>query len=321
MKTAMRVSVAVLLGAGLLFSAPAWSGPSGAKALFDSGEGTTVGMSVNTAPARKPSPVAHKPVAPKPEKYVGISYQLMSLSDDGRMQAVNKNRVFKSGERVKIIARVNRAGYLTVLNRGTSGQTHVLYHEYVEPYGLVEIPKQTSLRFVGAPGREDIVLMLSDQPNPIALQAGLPAAGQPVAPPAGAYPSNPGDRYASAPSGNETAGRDFSAGYPPPPAGYPPPPQGYGGAPLADSGQSHGATMMASLDGAKSARGAKDLVLEDSLASDYAVVSPRQGYRPVPGGTKDLILESSQGTHYGVVPVSTVADGGMLTLRMSLRHR
>ena len=320
MKTSMRVSLAALLGAGLLFSSPAWAGPSGAKALFDSGEGTTVGMSVNTAPARKPTSVAQKPVVPKPEKYVGISYQLMSLSDDGRMQAVNKHRVFKSGERVKIIARVNRAGYLTVLNRGTSGQTHVLYHEYVEPYGLVEIPKQTSLRFVGAPGREDIVLMLSDQPNPIALQAGFPAAGQPASPPPGAYPTNPGDRYAGTTGSNEISGRDFSAGYPPPPAGYPPPPPGYV-TPMADSGQNHGATMMASLDGAKSARGAKDLVLEDSLASDYAVVSPRQGYRPVPGGTKDLILESSQGTHYGVVPVSTVADGGMLTLRMSLRHQ
>ncbi len=338
-----RYLIMALIGAGVLSSMSVMAAsPTGAKALFDSGEGTTIGMSVGhqapaTKPASKPTQTAHKATAPAREKYVGISYQMMVLGDDGRMTAVSKNRVFKTGERVKIIARANRPGYLAVLNRGSSGLTHVLYHDYVDAFSMTEIPKNTNLRFVGTPGKEDIVLMLSDQPNPIALQAGKPAQGTPSAPPAGSYtvsaptdygqPAgsyNPGQgsasssygrEYSAAPAPQPYTPNSVSGGYtPPPPApGYPPPSASYD--------QSSGATMMAQLDGAKSLHGAKDLVIEDSMESAYAVVSPKQGYRPVQGGMKDLVLETSGGTHYGVVPAAAVSDGGMLTLKLTLTHK
>lgn len=328
MNIRLRHRIAALLGTGILTSSLVLAGPpTGAKALFDSGEGTTVGMSVGQEPAKKAAHATRTAAAPAKEKYVGISYQLMVLSDDGRMTAVSKNRTFRTGERVKIMARTNRPGYLAVLNRGSSGQTHVLYHEYVEPFAMLEIPRGTNLRFVGAPGKEDVVLMLSDQPNPIALQAGLPASGAgAAAPPAGSYSAGASTGYAQ-----PSDGRTYSAGDSAPAsasAAYPSAPgpsassSYYGSAtPAPAGGQSYGSTMMASIDGAKGLHGAKDLVMEDSMDSAYAVVSPRQGYQPVQGGMKDLVLESSGGTHYGVVPVAAVADGGMLTLKITLRHR
>jgi hypothetical protein len=85
-----------------------------------------------------------------------------------------------------------------------------------------------------------------------------------------------------------------------------------------------GATMMASLGGAKSlkAKGAKDLMVEDSMQSSYAVVSPRQGFKAVSGGAKDLIMESSpDGMNYGLVPAAAIAGGGILTLEIKLTHR
>jgi hypothetical protein len=84
------------------------------------------------------------------------------------------------------------------------------------------------------------------------------------------------------------------------------------------------ATMVASLEGAKSlkARGAKDLMVEDSMESSFAVVSPRQGFKAVSGGAKDLIMESTaDGQNYGMVPTSAVASGGILTLEIKLKHR
>jgi hypothetical protein len=326
-------SLTTLFGVVISASSAA-TGPTGAKALFDSGEGTTVGMSVGyqpaspaTAgqPAKRAAPTTTKVAkAPAKDKYVGISYQILTLADDGRMTAVDKSRAFRTGERVKIIARTNRPGYLAVLNRGSSGRTNVLYHDYVDPFSMIEVPKNGNLRFVGSPGKEEIVLMLSDQPNPIALQAGKPPQGvQPAAPlPAASYSASTG--YPPA----QDYGRDYTAAATPPayPAANDSSGGGYspGAPPMAStdpSGQSYGATMMASLDGAKSVRGAKDLVIDDGMESSYAVVSPRNGYRPVDGGMKDLVLESHQGTHYGVVPVSAVGDSGMLTLKMTLVHR
>lgn len=132
--------------------------PRGAKALFDSGEGTTVKMSSG--------PRVSAPAA-APAKYVGISYKLVLLRDDGRFDIVPKSRVFRSGERLKLLVRTNKPGYLTILNIGTSGNTNVLFNDYVEGMSMHEIPKAGNFRFAGAPGSEKLLIMLSGNPNPL----------------------------------------------------------------------------------------------------------------------------------------------------------
>lgn len=301
-----------LLCAGVLLgsSVSLLAAPTGAKAIFDSGEGGTIGMSAGAARPAAPV-VATAPVAAAtPARYVGISYQILSIADDGQMRPVSKNRIFRSGERVKILARTNRSGYLTVANIGSSGRMHVLFNDYVEGHRPTEIPPNTNLRFDGNPGTEQILIMLSNEPSPFAA----PGAGRAV------------NQAAAAP--------------PPAPSYTPPPPSGsqwVPPAPMADAGTSSvavpsyplppeqaGATMMASLGGAKSlkAKGAKDLMVEDSMQSSYAVVSPRQGFKAVSGGAKDLIMESSpDGMNYGLVPAAAIAGGGILTLEIKLTHR
>lgn len=352
MKIKLRKGMVVFCGYCLIAAyGVAWgAAPKGAKAIFDSGEGTSIGMSVGQR-ARAPA------LAPEPsrERFVGISYQLMVLSDDGQMRAVSKNRIFRSGERVKILARTNRPGYLTILNIGTSGRTHVLYNEYVDAYKFTEIPPTGNLRFVGEPGTEKILVMLSNDPNPMGAPAGGPAGGsQTVAAPApdpgqmqpsGQYPPPPPPSMA----GQYPAAQPMADPYPPPPpvaeqypfpvapGQYPPSP------PMADPNLSApplagqfpfpiapgqyppgppdpGQTMVSSLQGAKSVSGAKDIVV-DGMESSYSVVSPRNNWRPVKDGMKDLVLESSGGTNYGVVPAAAVADGGILTLEINLKHR
>ena len=255
--------------------------PKGAKAIFDSGEGPSVGMSVSHTP--KPSSSA--PV--KKEKYTGISYQLMLLSDDGQFKVVPKTRVFKSGERMKMLVRTNRAGYMTIYNIGSSGKTNLLFNEYVDAFTLYEIPKNTNFLFTGAPGAEKVLVMLSDAANPMATQPPVTASAPTSYPPTESPSSN------NPPS---TAVADIP---PPPPV----------------------SAMVASIDGAKSIKGSKDIVVEDNMQNTYAVISPKNGWKPVRGGMKDIVLESSTGSNYGVVPASAVADGGILTLEIKLKHR
>ncbi len=288
----------------------ATAAPKGAKAIFDSGEGGTIGMSVNAA---RPSPVAATDPAPAANKYVGISYQILAIDNDGQMRPVSKSRVFRSGERVKILASTNRPGYLTVANIGSSGRMHILFSEYVEAHRLTQIPPNTNLRFDNNPGTENVLIMLSNEPS----QFGGPASGSQTV----STPQAPAPAY---PSPQATA-----AYTPPPPmpmtAPEAPAPQAVAAPdypPLPPDQAS--ASMVASLEGAKSlkAKGAKDLMVEDSMQSSYAVVSPRQGYKTVSGGAKDLIMESSaEGTNYGLVPVAAMAGGGILTLEIKLKHR
>lgn len=352
-KFSLRWTVALACGACLIAAASSTqAAPKGAKAIFDSGSGGTIGMSTNAA---RPAPAAVAAVDPTPvvDRYIGVSYQILAIENDGQMRAVSQNRVFRSGDRVKILARTNRPGYLTVANIGTSGRMSVLFSEYVDANRLTEIPPNSNLRFDNNPGTENILIMLSNEPSPFAspssgnqmAAAPAPAApaypapaaapaypapptaayAPPAAPAAPAYPPQPAPAYpaqAAAPYPQQPMPMpvDAQAAQLPPvmpdasaPPIYPPMPPGEASA-----------NLVASLQGAKSlkAKGAKDLMIEDKMESSYAVVSSRQGYRAVSGGAKDLVVESSaDGVNYGVVPVSAVAGGGILTLEIKLKHR
>jgi hypothetical protein len=300
------LSISVLIFS--ITTADAKSG-RGAKAIFDSGEGPSVGMSVSRAPATAAEAPAQK------EKYTGISYQLVLLSDDGQFKVVPKSRTFKTGEKIKMLVRTNRPGYMTILNVGPTGRTNILFNDYVEAFTIQEIPRNTNFRFAGDTGVEKVLVMLSDNPNPVGNQTTTTASAPPP-------PSNTSSATPPPPP------PPSSTGTPPPPpsstdtASLPPSPPGYStptssSAPLPPPP----AAMIASIEGAKSIKGSKDIVVEDSMQNTYTVVSPKNGWKPVRGGMKDIVLESSSGSNYGVIPASAIADGGILTLEIKLRHR
>jgi len=248
--------VCAMVAVSLLGSA-ALAAPKGAKAIFDSGEGPSTTVSAKPAPG----PSSGEPVSK--EKYTGIAYQLVLLGDDGQFKIVPKSRTFRTGERIKMLVRTSRSGHLTIVNIGPSGSTNVLFNEYVEAYAMHEIPKNTNFKFVGQPGTEKVLVMLSDGPNPVVGQPAVTADAQPPTPPA----------------------------------------------------------IASNIEGAKSVKGAKDIVVEDGMQSSFAVISPKNNYQPVKAGMKDIVLESSQGNNYGVVPVSALSEGGILTLEVKLKHR
>jgi hypothetical protein len=276
-------------------SADAQKSPKGAKAIFDSGDGASVRMS-SGGPA--PSTTA------APEKYVGISYKLALLKPNGDFSIVPKTRTFRSGERIKMLVRTNRPGYLTIMNIGPTGNTTVLFNEYVEAKQLYEIPKSTALKFAGAPATEKFIIMLSGSPNPIGGGQSTTVAGGPgtVPPPPSAPPA------ATPPYGG-------SMGSAPP--SMPPPPPG----PMADAGSSLPPPPPVMI--ASSMQGSKDIVMEDHNKTGYAVISPKAGWKPSAKGTKDIVLENDarDGSNYGVVPASAIDEGGILTLDLKLTHR
>jgi len=265
----------------------ALAGPTGAKALFDSGEGPSEVSSVS----KKTKPEQEQTVAK--EKYVGISYQLMLVSSDGQVKPVSKSRVFKNGERLKILVRTNRPGYLCIMNIGPTGNTHVLFNEYVNALEFIEIPKGTNLVFTGNPGTEKLLVMLSDDPNPMfnkEKKETVTASSTPAPNTSSSYPA-----VSSPPPPPSSDAQGSSLPPPPPPS-----------------------TLVAQIEGQK---GAKDIVVEDTMQSSYAVISPKTGYKPVKSGMKDIVLESTGGVNYGVVPVSALSNGGILTLQINLKHK
>lgn len=276
-------------------AADAQKSPKGAKAIFDSGDGAAVRMS-----SGGPAPAAAS--TPKAEKYVGVSYKIALMKPNGDFSIVPRTRTFKSGERIKLLVRTNRPGYLTIMNIGPTGNTHVLFNEYVEGKQLYEIPKATSLRFAGAPGTEKVMIMLSNNQNPIVGGQSTTVASAPVSAPPAAPPVMP------------PPASDPGASAPP---SMPPPPPG----PVADAGSSLPPPPPMAI--ASSMQGSKDIVMEDHNKTGYAVISPKAGWKPSAKGTKDIMLENDvrDGSNYGVVPASAIDEGGILTLDLKLTHR
>ena len=268
--------------------------PSGAKAIFDSGEGPSIAMQVEK---NRTVPTVPKEVPVVTEKYMGISYKLVLLSDDGQFKIVPKTRVFKSGERLKLLVRTNRPGYMTIYNIGPSGNTHLLFNEYIEAFTFQEIPKSGNFKFIGEPGTEKMLIMLSGEPHPVFNQPTVTTAQPETLPAPDTYSEPPMDTSYTDYAG-ETTSSDFS-----------------------DLPPTQLAQTMDSIDNAKSISGGKDIVIEDSMDTSYTVIAPKHNYKPVKGGMKDVVLESSGGTNYGVIPVSSLSDGGILTLEIKLKHR
>lgn len=273
--------------------------PKGAKAIFDSGDGSSVRMS-SGAPIKSTGPTPSTMATPKAEKYVGISYKIALLKPNGDFSIVPKTRTFKSGERIKMLVRTNRPGYLTMMNIGPTGNTSILFNEYVEAKQLYEIPKSTALKFTGEPGTEKVMIMLSGNPNPIVSGQSTTVATGP-----GAVPASPTDPPVS-------AGSVSSA----PPSVISPAP-----GPVADAGSSLPPPPPVMI--ASSMQGSKDIIVEDQNRTGYAVISPKAGWKPSAKGTKDIILEADarDGSNYGVVPASAIDEGGILTLDLKLKHR
>ncbi len=288
----------------LPMTASAQGMPRGAKALFDSGEGTSVKMSSGA-----PSSSTAVAQAPKREKYVGLSYKLALLKPNGDFTIVPKSHVFKTGDRVKLIVRSNREGYLTILNVGPSGNTNVLFNDYVEARTMYEIPRNTNFRFVGEPGTEKVLIMLSANPNPLGGGQQQVTAGGPGTVPPPPPPPPPPSSASSSPPPPSTLPPP-----PQPPSNLPPPPP----SPVADSSSTlppPPPMMLSNIEGAK------DIVMEDKMNTGYSIVSAKSGWKPSAQGTKDIVVESANGENYGVVPVSALQDGGILTLDVKLKHR
>jgi hypothetical protein len=247
----------------------------------------------------KKAPGPSAPDLSSNQKYVGISYELLLLGNDGQMRTVTKNRTFTSGERIIMRVMTNRSGNLKIYNVGPTGNTNVLYDDFVNAYTMTQVPANTNFRFVGDPGTETLLIMLSeaqapaDTNPPVSAGAGdttqPPAAATGVQPPQGSEPS-------------QVAG--LAKIKPAEPSALPPAP-----------------AIASNIEGAKNIKGSKDIVTEDRMQSSFSVVSPQNRWKPVKSGTKDIVVESNNGTNYGVVPVSAVSDGGILSLTVKLKHR
>jgi len=210
-----------------------------ARALFATGEGTAI--SASSVP-KEAAPAKRK------ESFSGISYKILEVAENGAETSVSSRKIFRSGDKIRISAKVNKSGYLRVINVGPTGNINKLFEARVNSAQRVTIPQQGAFRFAGPAGVERVFILLSNVPFESDNSTGFSACGT-----------------------------------------------------------------------VKFAR-SRDLVIEDSMESEFSVVSKSQGCAPVAAATRDLVMESVEGSNYGVVPSSSLTNDAALALEIKLQH-
>lgn len=313
------LTAAVLAGALVGLGAPAHA-QSGAKALFYSPSGATVEPSA-AGPGQLPGQAAPPgstlatgmPTTPGvggmastrgTQEYMGVTYWVELIEANGQRRRVTTDHVFRNGDRIKLHVMSNRDGYLSLINIGSTGRSHMLFpnpaqgggsNNFVKAFSDYEAPTGY-LRFDNNPGEEILMLVLSSKPTgAVAGNVHRPGgAGAVVAPPA-----------ASVPLPTPSA----MPGMPSSPPSLPSPPQ------------SALASLPAALPPVASAQASQASADADRAAREFTAAAQQLGLK----GAKDLVVEtdtaSEKPASYVVAPASAIAETGVISFKIRLGHR
>lgn len=155
-------------------------GQDGAKAAFYSGTSGTVIQTPRSGSGSQPPQVARS--QPGRDSYLGLAYWVELLGADGQTRRVTADRMFRSGDRIRLHVQSNRNGFLYMINLGSTGRSTVLFPNAATGAGgnaiqaglSYPVPHNGFFRFDDNPGEEVVVVMLSAVPMP-GLEAAEPA--------------------------------------------------------------------------------------------------------------------------------------------------
>jgi hypothetical protein len=101
---------------------------------------------------------------PKP-KHLGIMATVFLVEEKGETRKASPNTIFRAGDVIQLALRPNHAGYVYVVNVGSTGTQTVIYPRKQEDQTLVEPFKDylvpARMRFDSNPGTEQLVVVLS----------------------------------------------------------------------------------------------------------------------------------------------------------------
>ncbi len=124
---------------------------------------------IKTSGGKKPIPTA------TPIRSVGkfgmkiLLERQIACNKEKQFFLVPPTTVFSTGDCIRLKFQLNFLGYLTIANLGTSGKTKVLFPEEnqsneISPKTPTYFPKDNKWEFIGEPGNEQLVFIVSKSP-------------------------------------------------------------------------------------------------------------------------------------------------------------
>ena len=160
----MKKIILILLSASCFLHAPLCFSQN-ARSLFSAGSGATFESKAANSPqaGAVASSVPQAGATTSPD-YTGLSYSLFLESQNGSVNKVSPKRVFKTGDRIQVVVRANKDGFLSVVNINPQGKSSVVSEQRATAGVDMNVPEKGFLKFVGAKGAEHLVFVLSAKP-------------------------------------------------------------------------------------------------------------------------------------------------------------
>lgn len=115
----------------------------------------------------------------KDGKGIALNYSILLKSKNGKLQKVNANRSFKSGEKFKIVVNVKKPSYLYILNEDSSGNlARQIYpeqgqHVFFKARKKVTLPKEGYFVFDDEPGTEYLFIYASEEKSDFEISSAV----------------------------------------------------------------------------------------------------------------------------------------------------
>lgn len=138
-----------------------------------SGKSAPSGASTHSIASENSSRTQMIPASYEPENSMplGLRYSILKREGAGSIE-VDSDRVFRSGDKIRLRVDVNTAGYLYIINRGSSGNWNPLFPSQkiaagdnrVQKGTQYEIPAGYVFTFDEQPGKEKLFIVFSRRP-------------------------------------------------------------------------------------------------------------------------------------------------------------
>jgi hypothetical protein len=125
---------------------------------------------------RPTQPVVHAtaPMPPGGAPPLGLRYTILKLAADNTPAEVPNDTVFHAGDRIRFSVETNAAGYLYIVNQGSSGTWKPMFpsaeiedgNNRIEGWRPYAMPPKSRLAFDSTAGTENLFIVFSLQPEP-----------------------------------------------------------------------------------------------------------------------------------------------------------
>jgi Domain of unknown function (DUF4384) len=139
---------------------------------------TNISAHKRTGRRRRPA-ISHEstssPLEPEPgRRLVALGYTLYLKNEEGRFVSVNPNRIFRTGQAVRLMVESNVNGYLYVFHQENDGPPKMMFpcslawdgDNHIQAHKPLFISPLTEIRFTGNPATEVLTLVVSRNPLP-----------------------------------------------------------------------------------------------------------------------------------------------------------